>query len=181
MINHLSNLLRSDSMFLKTLLLLTIITGCTTKEHKLDHLKSITATSTVSKGTIKVFLAVSAEEQVQGLSGIKSDDLGNEEGMLFVYKTSGPRRFWMPDTYINLDLFYLDKNLKIIEVVRNLQHHPGRDESKNIPYAPTIYAQHVFEMKTSSPRSLKLQKGESLVLDKESATSLQKILSDIHP
>jgi uncharacterized membrane protein (UPF0127 family) len=57
---------------------------------------------------IKTKLAFTPSEQEQGLSGIRPENFNNDQGMLFFYLEDGEKLFWMPDTYFNLDLFYLD-------------------------------------------------------------------------
>lgn len=128
--------------------------------------------------SIKVRLAISEKDQIQGLSGVKPEDLADHEGMLFVYKSLGPRSFWMPNTFFDLDLIYLDQNLHVIEIYRGLKHHPGRDEPPVIPRAPTVYSWHVLELKSSSPLSKKIRQFQKLTW--KPGQSLPKILRDTH-
>lgn len=127
--------------------------------------------------TIEVRLAISFEDQKQGLSGVKPEELKDHQGMVFVYPKSGPRQFWMPDTYMDLDLFYLSKDLRVIEIVRNLKHHPGREEP--IPRAPLVHAQHVLELKSSSPFAKKIRQFQKL--NWTPGQTLPKILQDTRP
>jgi len=130
--------------------------------------------------TIKVQVAISPSAQAKGLSGVKPHQWPNGQGMLFVYPTMSPKMFWMPNTFMNLDIFFLDKNLKVLEVVRDIPHHPGHDESV-LPIArtPTYYAQHVFELKSKDPISQQIKKGDTLKWIYEKP--LMEIKSDIHP
>jgi uncharacterized protein len=109
---------------------------------------------------IKTRLAFDPEEMTQGLSGVMPEDFGDDEGLLFFYLSDGTRNFWMPDTYFDLDIFYLNQNLQITEIVRSLPHHPGR--SGNIPRAPSIWSRHVLEMKAGSPIAAELKVGDRL-------------------
>ena len=56
--------------------------------------------------TIDVALATTREEQTKGLSGIKSKQFKMTQGMLFVNREMAPRKFWMPDTFFNLDIIF---------------------------------------------------------------------------
>ena len=109
---------------------------------------------------ISLRFAVSSSEQTKGLSGLKSHEFNENEGMLFVYDKSGPRRFWMPDTYFNLDIYFLDANYKILAAEKNVPFHPGRQEPPLIYQTKTYNAQYVLEMKSSSPISKILKVGE---------------------
>lgn len=113
-----------------------------------------------SNDKIKLRLALTPEAQTKGLSGMKPQDFSEDEGMLFVYDKSGPRRFWMPDTYFNLDIYFLDANYKILAAEKNVPFHPGRQEPPLIYQTKTYNAQYVLEMKSSSPISKILKVGE---------------------
>lgn len=112
--------------------------------------------------SIKTKLAITPDIQEQGLSGIRSDDFQDDQGMLFFYISDDLRQFWMPDTYFDLDLFYLDKNLTIINIIRRLPFYIGRQNPDQIPRAPGIWARHVLEMKSSSKIAENLKVGDSL-------------------
>ena len=47
----------------------------------------------------------------------------------------------------------------VIDIVRSLEHHPGRKENPPIPRAPSITAHHVLEMKSGSPIANKIKVG----------------------
>lgn len=117
---------------------------------------------TKSGDSIETTLSVTPTEQTQGLSGVKPEDYSDHDGMLFFYTMDGERTFWMPDTYFDLDLFYLDKDMKVLDIVRKLQHYVGRTNPDLIPRARSVWARHVLEMKSSSPVAAKIQIGDSL-------------------
>lgn len=122
--------------------------------------------ATPSGKLIKTFFAKSDQEQTQGLSGVKPQQLADNEAMIFWYKEAGPRRFWMPNTYIDLDIFFLTADLKVIHVERKVKSHPGMKEPPIIARTPVIYAHHVLELKASSPLSQEIKRGMQLkILD----------------
>lgn len=121
--------------------------------------------TTPSGQTVITHFAITPEEQEQGLSGVKESDFGINEGMLFYYTEGGMRQFWMPDTYFNLDLFYLDEKFKVLDVIRNLRHHPGRDTPSLIPRARAVWSWHVLEMRADSPISREIQIGDQLKVE----------------
>ncbi len=117
---------------------------------------------TPSGETIETTLALSPEEQERGLSGTRPGDFDDDEGVLFFYLDEDERHFWMPDTYFDLDLFYLDRDLKITDVVRRLPHYVGRVNPELIPRARGVWARHVLEMKSSSAIAQRLKTGDVL-------------------
>jgi len=68
---------------------------------------------------IKVRLAETEKDIRKGLMGEKS--LGEKEGMLFIYKESKERGFWMKNTFIYLDIIFLDENKHILNIVKNAE------------------------------------------------------------
>jgi uncharacterized membrane protein (UPF0127 family) len=61
--------------------------------------------------SIKVDLALTAQEQEQGLSGRQS--LGQNEGMLFVFDNPSKELFWMKDMNFPIDIIWLTENMKV--------------------------------------------------------------------
>lgn len=109
---------------------------------------------------IPVSVARTAEEKRRGLSGVRPAHFGEEAGMLFWYEDSGARRFWMPDTYFALDIVFLDEDLRILEIEKNIPAHPGRAEPPAIPATRTIVARHVLEIKSGTPLAARLRPGD---------------------
>jgi len=67
--------------------------------------------------TIDIEIANSPEEHAQGLMQRKS--LPENSGMLFVFEEPHTLSFWMKDTYIPLDIIFIDENLNIINITKN--------------------------------------------------------------
>ena len=128
---------------------------------------------------IQIFIADSNLKQTQGLSGLSVKQWSDNMGMLFVYPDSGIRRFWMPDTYFALDIFFLNGDFRILHVERNVPEHPGHEEPPAIARTPPIYAQHVLELNAHSSIAKALNAGDQLRW-KGNAPLLQT-LRDAHP
>lgn len=111
---------------------------------------------------IKTALAITADDQNQGLSGVKAEDFDDDQGMLFFYLEDFEKFFWMPDTYFDLDLFYMDKDLKIIEIIRRAPHYIGRANPDLIPKLRGVWCRHVLEMKSTSEIAKALKIGDKL-------------------
>jgi uncharacterized membrane protein (UPF0127 family) len=109
---------------------------------------------------ISAFLADDEVKQEKGLSGVKV--LKDHQGMIFVYPKLMYLRFWMPDTYLNLDIFFLDKNLNVIYIERNVPAHPGRKEPPKIARTANIYAQVVLELRSGTINAKSIKKGDRL-------------------
>lgn len=108
-------------------------------------------TSGGSPWHVKVELARTPEELMRGLMFRKS--LGADEGMLFLFPRQEPRRFWMRNTYIPLDMVFLDSNHVVVGIEENTV---PLDETSRGPDAP---AQYVVEVRGGLARQHGLSVG----------------------
>lgn len=126
---------------------------------------------------IKLELAVSQEDQVTGLSGRADADFSKDQGMIFFNTDDRVRNFWMPDTYFDQDVFYLDKDFKVINIQRNVPHHPGWETPEDIHRMKPVFCRHVFEMRADSEIAKKIQLGD--ILKWKGSPSPEEILQEI--
>lgn len=82
-----------------------------TKEGELYFLSKVN-NDTLRK--IDIELATSAQERAQGLMDRKS--MTDDQGMLFIFPAAEQQAFWMKNTYISLDIIYLDDHKEIVSV-----------------------------------------------------------------
>lgn len=129
-----------------------------------DHLQKYKAISLKlsSNEVLKTYIAATNEEQTLGLSGIQDKEFEVNEAMLFYYKNDDDRMFWMPDTYFDLDIFFLDSKFTVLAVERDVPFHPGRSHSPKIPITKQIFCRHVLEIKSKSSLAKKLKPGHRL-------------------
>lgn len=65
--------------------------------------------------TVVAEVAATAEERADGL--MYRDDVPDGTGMLFVFDDSQPRSFWMANTYVALDVAYMDPSYRIVDII----------------------------------------------------------------
>ena len=121
--------------------------------------RNIKKITTPSGDIIRITLAITAQAQKKGLSGIKKSDFQKNEGLLFFNKNDDYRSFWMPNTLFNMDIFFLNKNFKVTHITRNLHAHPGYNSIPSIAKTKKIFCRHVLEMRSDSPIAEKIKKG----------------------
>ena len=76
---------------------------------------ALTDTLRLGEQTLVVELASTPEQWYRGL--MHREQLGDDEGMLFVYPDSKKRTFWMKDTYIPLSVGLFDADRQLVEVM----------------------------------------------------------------
>ena len=64
-------------------------------------------------------LDIADNEQKRSYGLMNREYMKPNSGMLFIWKDSQIRSFWMKNTHFNLDLFFLNNHSEIIEIYKN--------------------------------------------------------------
>jgi uncharacterized membrane protein (UPF0127 family) len=105
---------------------------------------------------INAELALTPGEQQLGLMYRRK--LGEDEGMLFVFPGEQERSFWMKNTYVELDMIFLDSNFSVVSFIERavpLSETPRRSQKP---------ARYVLEVPGGSVARWGLTAGDTLVL-----------------
>lgn len=108
---------------------------------------------------INVESAVSQKERERGL--MHRNQLGEKQGMLFVYPKPAPRHVWMKNTLIPLDVLFLAADGRILSVLENLQ--PCRKDPCPI-YNSRVPAMYMLELNSHFFSKNHLKIGQKLRL-----------------
>jgi uncharacterized protein len=68
---------------------------------------------------LEIEIADNEEERMRGL--MDRQNLPDNAGMLFVFQNEEPRSFWMKNTYISLDIIYINSNKEIVSIQKYTQ------------------------------------------------------------
>jgi len=102
-----------------------------------------------------------AELRKQGLSDRES--LCENCGMLFVFPESGYYPFWMKDMNFDIDIIYMDENMKIVDIFENV----SKESYYKVPpdtVQNTSLAKYVLEINSGKSKILKLRVGDTIKL-----------------
>jgi len=111
---------------------------------------------------VRVRLALSEEDKAQGLSGLDESDFAKDEALLMMNTETKTRLVNMGDTYFDLDVFFLNDELVVVGVQRELKAHPGRAEPPAVPKSMRVEARHVLEMRADSRLAAAIELGMPL-------------------
>ncbi len=108
--------------------------------------------------TLDVEFAETSYERETGLMYRKS--MKDNQAMLFIFDSSLPRNFYMKNTYIPLDIIYLDEHKKIVSIQKNAQ--PLKEEQ--LPSEkPAMY---VLEVNAGLATKWSLEAGDRITFQK---------------
>lgn len=127
------------------IVLLLFLIACTPKE-------TITKTVKIGDDTFKVELANTPEKRVKGL--MYRESLDKDKGMLFEFQDESERSFWMKDTFIPLDIIFINNEKVIVNITTALpcQNMPCKNYHSGKP------AMYVLEINAgeASKRNIKI-------------------------
>jgi uncharacterized protein len=87
------------------------------KFHREGELAFISRESRKKIKTIDIEIADTPKELEAGLMYRRK--MADTEGMLFVFDKAKARLFWMKNTYIPLDMIFVDAHMKILQIEKN--------------------------------------------------------------
>lgn len=90
---------------------------------------------TIDGKALTVEIAATAPARQCGLAWRR--ELAHDNGMLFVYRQPALLRFWMRNTFIPLDIAFIDAHWRIINIATMSPHEPFRIHSA---WAPAQFA-----------------------------------------
>jgi uncharacterized protein len=102
----------------------------------------------------KVELAATPEEQSRGLMFRK--DLRPDTGMLFVNSGDGMRFFWMKNTYISLDMLFIDSHSEVKHI------HYGAKPLDETSISSKYPVQYVLEVNAGRTKKCNIREGAKM-------------------
>ncbi|MEX2601977.1 MAG: DUF192 domain-containing protein [Balneolaceae bacterium] len=129
-------------------LLLILLSGCSERDSEvreelsgrtLDYPAEVSFLSGNDqiRTTIRAAVADDTVSRSEGLMGVS--DLPWDRGMIFIFENEQPRSFWMANTPLSLDLFFINSGMEIVRIHRNTQPYSDRSITSELP------AQYVVE------------------------------------
>ncbi len=104
--------------------------------------------------TIDIEIADSPYEWETGL--MYRESMEDNQGMLFIYPNSAPRSFYMKNTYIPLDIIFMNNDTTVVSFKENA---PPRDESSIPSNAP---AKFVLEINAGKMAVWNIEVGDKM-------------------
>lgn len=159
--------LKSSNLLLVFIGILLLVAGCSGKEktnREENKGRSIEFTRELSflnsEGeiitTIEVAIADDQDERNMGLMDV--NELPSDKGMLFIFDRQQPLSFWMANTPLSLDIFFVNESGEIVRIHQNTQPFSENNLTSGEP------AKYVIETNNGFSLSHDIQEGMKVAL-----------------
>ena len=137
-----------------------VLAGCGDSEQQFRDIN--TRTVTLPDGTA-IHAEVKADRQTQAIGMMYRDSLAPDHGMLFIYNAPVKEAYWMHNCKIALDIIWLDKAGKVVEVAAGAP--PCEKEARDCPsYGGHEQAFYVLELGAGQAKVHGVENGKLLRL-----------------
>jgi uncharacterized membrane protein (UPF0127 family) len=126
-----------------------LITAACAQECKFETLKIVG-----SHGSTHFTVEIADTPDAQQIGLMYRTEMHQNHGMLFVFNDMAHRSFWMKNTYLPLDLIYIDDNKVIKHIHKNAV-------PESLSAIPSLYpVQYVFEINAGAADQFNIQIGD---------------------
>lgn len=130
-----------------------LLTSCGSGENRVN-VKLFSAQGATLLGTFQAELADDAQERTIGL--MFRQELGANQGMLFIFPADTSGSFWMKNTLISLDIIFINADRKIVSIVERAEPQTTTPRSSAGPY------RYVLEISGGRSSELGIQSGDQI-------------------
>lgn len=109
--------------------------------------------NTKTNKTSMINLEVARSEKKRQTGLMFRENLKDSEGMIFIFDNKSYQKFWMKNTFIPLDIIFLDNNLNIVNFYESME--PNNEQKIYTSQKPV---QIVIELKSNSIKNLDINK-----------------------
>jgi uncharacterized membrane protein (UPF0127 family) len=116
-------------------------------------------TVTIGDASFAVELAVTPQQQAQGLSG--RPGLAPGTGMLFIFESESLHSFWMKDMRFPLDMVWISAEYAVVDITEDVSPPAPSQTTSDLPkYMPAEPAQYVMEINAGEAESADIGIGD---------------------
>lgn len=108
----------------------------------------------IGDGVFKARIAKTEAAREKGLSG--TETLGADEAMILAFATDGYWEIWMKGMKYPLDIVWIDKDKKVVYVVKNAPYEDGELAT----FKPTVSARYVIELPAGTVEQKRISVGK---------------------
>lgn len=110
----------------------------------------------------EIFLTEDEEDMKKGLAVF--EDIKDSQGMLFEFSTEDFHSFWMKDMKFDIDMIFLDKEMKVVHIFENVRKDTYKNETDYKIFIPKLKSKYVVEIKSGEIKKNKIKIGDIIEL-----------------
>ncbi|MBI1936316.1 DUF192 domain-containing protein [Candidatus Woesearchaeota archaeon] len=110
---------------------------------------------------IKINVEIADDENERNNGLMFRKELDKDSGMLFTFNDEDYRTFWMKDTLIPLDIIFINKDWKIIDIKNAV---PCKEDPCRL-YHSSLPAKYVLEVNAGFAQRNDIEPGDKIVLN----------------
>ncbi|OGG91010.1 hypothetical protein A3H16_02185 [Candidatus Kaiserbacteria bacterium RIFCSPLOWO2_12_FULL_53_8] len=118
--------------------------------------------SIVRVGNVPVRVEVADTDTLRGRGLGGRDSLGATNGMLFIFDKSDYHRFWMKDMRILIDIIWIAKDLRVVDITKNVS-----PDTYPHTFEPSVPVRFVLETNANYAESFGIAIGDVVTFPEE--------------
>lgn len=127
--------------------------NATDKGRTIDYTREITFLNAEGEDITTIEVAVADEPDERNMGLMDVNNLPKDKGMLFIFEEQQPLSFWMANTPLPLDIFFVNESGEIVRIHQNTQPFSDKNLSSEKP------ARYVIETNSGFSLSHDIQEG----------------------
>ena len=112
----------------------------------------------IGEHPFKLWVMDTYAKRQEGMMYLQNSDFKDNEGMIFVFPDSAPRNFWMKNTFVPLDIAYINTSKTILNVLTMKAH------DIDTPYNSRGSAMYVIEVRAGLFAKLEIKAGMKVTI-----------------
>lgn len=113
----------------------------------------------INNQTVVVDVVKTEKDRERGLAG--RDDLGINEGMLFLFENPGNHGIWMKGMKFSIDIIWINGS-EIVGFEKNVKPEPGISSEELTVYYPPEAVNKILELKAGRANLLRVRVGDEV-------------------
>lgn len=97
----------------------------------------------VAENMLDVYVADSERKREIGLAAF--NEISDQQGMLFVFDTTGIQNFWMKDMKFDIDIIWINGE-EIVDITKDVPIQNAMSDNELVKYQPATAANRVLEV-----------------------------------
>ena len=129
----------------------------TSQGRTLDYSREVTFLNAGGNEITTIEVAVADEENERNMGLMDVNNLPAERGMLFIFEEQQPLSFWMANTPLSLDIFFINESMEIVRIHQNTQPFSDKNLTSGVPARYVVETNAGFSLAHDIQEGMKVE------------------------